>query len=425
MDTKKSILILSQDHTLLSLFKALMKQLSTPVEALFSMNKKKAQELLASRSFDVVIAEDGWIEEPLVSTVPSILWVGEEEKAQPNYWTQPFSIDKMKAHIELLLHPRKSVSIIGGVSTQNLFKKANSAAQYNVPVLITGESGTGKELFARYIHQKSSRSHKPFVVVNCGAIPFNLIESELFGYKKGAFTGAVSDKKGIFESAHEGTLFLDEIGELPYPLQAKLLRALQEKKIRPVGCLHDVDVNIRVVSATNKNLKDMISKNQFREDLWHRLNLFNIEVPPLRERKEDISILAQYFLDKNKSKYSKKDLSFSKEAIESLKSYHYSGNIRELKNIIEKTVVLSLNSVISPQDLFENFNENKKNNKNILSFHLSQEGMDLDSVIQQTEKAIIHQAIQNSKGNRTKAAEILNISQRSLKHRIYKYKLAK
>ena len=426
MEVKKSILVLSKEDALISLFKSLIKKISISVEPTFSQNKNQAQELLKNRSFNLVIAEEGWILESCFQSVPStsVIWVGEEKKNKSNHWVLPFSIDKMKAHIKSLLSSQKPVSIIGGLMIQQLLQKAQYAAQYDVPVLITGKSGTGKELVAQFIHQKSSRNNNPFVVVNCGAIPFHLIESELFGYKKGAFTGAVSDKKGIFESAHKGTLFLDEIGELPLALQAKLLRALQEKTIRPLGSLYDVNVDIRVISATNKNLKDMISKNQFREDLWHRLNLFSIEISSLKKRKEDIPLLAHYFLEKNKVKYYKKNLSFSQEALESLKNYNYPGNIRELENIIEKAVVLSLNSVLTKEDLFEISNEKKNSESNALPFSLSKNSIDLDSVIEQTEKAIIIQAIQNVQGNRAQAAKILNISQRSLKHRIYKYKLA-
>ena len=410
---KKTVLILSQDPSLTSLLKVLVKKISTPLNAVFISDVQKSKELLSNKSIDLVIAEDGW---DLTSCSIPILWIGEEEKDQPNYWRRPFSVNKMRSHIDRMLCPEQ-VSIVGDLN--NITKQADSAAQYNVPVLITGESGTGKELVAKYIHQNSPRYNKPFVIVNCSAIPVNLIESELFGHKKGSFTGAVEDKKGIFEAAHQGTLFLDEIGELPYQLQAKLLRALQEKKIRPVGFLHDVDVDIRVISATNRDLKDMIFLKKFREDLWHRLNLFHIEVPPLRKRSSDISILASHFLNLCKKKYSKKDLSFSTDALESLNNYQYPGNVRELENIIEKAVVLSSDPVISSKDLFGV--QNKK--LNTLPFSLSQKGMDLDSVIQQTEKAIIQQAMKQVHGDRSQVAKILNISPRSLKHRIHKYKL--
>ena len=413
---KKTILILTQDPKLLSLFKALIKKVSTPVNALFVSDFQKSKELLENKSVDLILAEDGW---NLGSCPVPVLWVGEDKNNhQPNYWVQPFSISKMTDHIERMLCTSDKVNLIGD-NLKNVIKQSDSASQYDVPVLITGESGTGKELVARYIHQNSSRHNKPFVVVNCGAIPFNLIESELFGYKKGSFTGATDDKKGIFESAHEGTLFLDEIGELPYLLQAKLLRALQEKKIRPIGFLHDVDVDIRVISATNRDLQNMISQKQFREDLWHRLNLFHIEIPPLRKRRSDIPVLAKHFLAECKNKYNKDELSFSKDALEGLSRYQYLGNVRELENIVEKAVVLSTKPLISSNELFGV----QKKKSNALPFSLSQKGMDLDLVIQQTEKAIIQQAIDQSNGNRTRAAQILKISSRSLKHRIHKYKL--
>ena len=247
------------------------------------------------------------------------------------------------------------------------------------------------------------------------------MESEFFGHKKGSFTGAVADKKGFFESSHQGTLFLDELGDLPVNLQAKLLRAVQDKKIRPVGALQEREVDVRIISATNQNLKQKVQKKIFREDLFHRLAVIHLELPPLRQRKEDIPLLSCYFLKRSKKKYGKEGLRFSKEALEYLKQYHYPGNIRELENMIEKAVLFSAGEDIVKADLHP---EEPKEESNKLDFELPAEGVDLTHILRQTEKQILSSAIHRSKGNRENAAKLLKITPRSLKHRIHKYKLA-
>ena len=287
-------------------------------------------------------------------------------------------------------------------------------------VLITGESGTGKELAARAIHQQSLRKDQIFQAVHCGAVPEDLMESEFFGYEKGAFTGADSSKIGLFESADKGTLFLDELGELPVSLQAKLLRVVQDGVVRPVGSLEEKKINVRIISATHRDLEKMIREKQFREDLFHRLNVIRLNLPPLRQRKEDISALAQAFLAGNQFKHRKK-LNFSKTALEKLENYHYPGNIRELENMIEKAVLLCDGSIIEDKDLFNR----SMNFKKETHWTLPKEEFDLDGRMAQFEKTAIEKTLNQFRGNRLKTANFLKITPRSLKHRIKKYQLSR
>jgi len=234
---------------------------------------------------------------------------------------------------------------------QHIYKLIQQVADTKTNVLITGESGTGKELIAQAIHQESDRSDRPFVVINCGGIPETLMESELFGHKRGSFTGATQDKKGLFELAHKGTIFLDEIGEVSLPIQVKLLRAVQEKVFKPVGGSDDVTVDIRIISATNKNLEKEVIAGNFREDLFYRLNVIEVKVPPLRERKTDLRTLAQHFLEKYTKEMGKEITKFSSYAIDLLNKYDFPGNIRELENLLERSVALSSTNIILPDSL--------------------------------------------------------------------------
>jgi two-component system response regulator PilR (NtrC family) len=290
-------------------------------------------------------------------------------------------------------------------------------------VLITGESGTGKEIIAKAIHQESERSSQPFMVINCGGIPETLMESELFGHKKGAFTGATQDKKGLFEIAHKGTVFLDEIGELSLPIQVKLLRAVQEKVFKHVGGNEDITVDIRIISATNKSLEEEVIAGNFREDLFYRLNVIEIKVPPLRERKADLRALAQHFLEKYSTEMGKEITKFSSYAIDLLKKYDFPGNIRELENLLERSVALSTTNIILPDSLalslhkrrwIEGFKDRR--------FDLDEvaRGVALDSILEEIEREYLKKALDCSNGNKNKAAELLGISFRSLRYRFDK-----
>lgn len=285
-------------------------------------------------------------------------------------------------------------------------------------VLILGESGTGKELVAREIHLRSSRKDQPFVAVNCAAIPQHLIESELFGYSKGAFTGADTHRIGLFEASHRGTIFLDEIGELPLQLQSKLLRVLAEKKVVRLGSSREIPVDIRVISATNQPLNDLASKGQFREDLFYRLNVFQILLPPLRERREDIPVLANHFLKKFAEEYRKKITSFEDQALKTLSMYSFPGNIRELINIVEQSTVLETGSVIQNETLPEKI-RNQVKTKTEEDFIDTSE-INFENKVEQYEKKLILDALEKAKGIKTQAAKLLNISFRSLRYRLQK-----
>ncbi len=293
-------------------------------------------------------------------------------------------------------------------------------ADYDTTVLITGETGTGKELVARTIHSKSSRRSAPFVPVNCGAIPEGLMESELFGHTKGAFTDAVRTRNGLFQEADGGTIFLDEVGELPKELQVKLLRVLQEGEIRRVGDTKTIKVDVRVIAATSRDLEEEIKEGRFREDLYYRLNVIPIKVPPLRERKEDIELLAGFFLERYSCRYAKKIRGISPEAMELLLAYHWPGNVRELENVMERAVILEDKEVITPESLpiFKNTGKHTTQKEEETYPTLS-----IKKAEEELEKKLIKKALQITGGNRTKAAKLLEISHRALLYKIKNYGL--
>ncbi len=296
---------------------------------------------------------------------------------------------------------------------RDLIKRVASST---TSVLITGESGTGKEMVARALHFQSPRAKEPFVVLNCGAMPENLIESELFGHVKGAFTGANTEKEGLFRAAAGGTLFLDEVGELPPPLQVKLLRVLQERKVRPVGGSSEVEVDVRVLAATNRNVESEVDRGAFREDLFYRLNVIRIEVPPLRERPEDIPVLAGYFLQKHAAVQGRR-LEFSPEAMRWLTQQSYAGNVRELENIVERGVTLSPGSVVNREDLGDTHPSRKATNISLIP-----EGrFDLDAYLAQVERELLLRALDQSAGVRKKAADLLGMSFRQFRYRLAKH----
>ena len=293
-------------------------------------------------------------------------------------------------------------------------------------VLITGESGTGKELVAKAIHQMSPRRHKPFVTVNCGSVPETLMESELFGHKKGSFTGATATRNGLFEVAHEGTLFLDEIAELTPALQVKLLRAVQEKKFKMVGGTEEMSVDVRIISATNRDLEQGVMEGRFREDLYYRLNVIHIHMPPLRERPEDIPLLAHHFLEKYSQQMSKDIKKISAFALDILKNYNFPGNVRELENIIERSVALEASSIVLPDSLtLSSFKQSQvRTDSRQASVILPSEGLNLDQVLSQLEKDLLQQALARTRGAKQKAAELLGITFRSFRYRLAKLGLA-
>ena len=286
-------------------------------------------------------------------------------------------------------------------------------------VLITGESGTGKELVAVAIHKNSDRKDKPFVAINCGGIPENLLESELFGYMKGAFSGACADKPGLFEVANQGTIFLDEIGELPQFLQVKLLRVVQEKTFRRIGGTIDVKVDARIISATNQDLAQKVKNSDFREDLYYRLNVIPVKIPPLRERNEDIPLLVSYFTEKYSKEFKKEIKKISPYALRLLMGHPFPGNVRELENIIERSVALETTNIILPENLaMPETGEMDENTA--LSADIPEEGISLNKELARIERRLIKKALQKASGSKTKAARYLNISFDSLRYRLEK-----
>jgi len=304
-----------------------------------------------------------------------------------------------------------------------LYDLLEKIAPTKTNILITGESGTGKELAAKAIHYNSSRKDKPFVTLNCGAIPESLIESELFGHMKGAFTDAINTKKGLFEMADEGTIFLDEISELPLLMQVKLLRVLQDKEFKRVGGTDDIRVDVRIISATNKDLEEGVKEKRFREDLFYRLNVIQIKMPPLRDRKEDIPILAAHFLKKFSEELNKNLLKISPEALTMLLNYEYPGNVRELQNIIERAVALGNGNELTPQHLSSYLDEQIQSKRGAIDLDIPADGIDLEKVIEEIERALLLKALDRTKGIKKKAAELLRINFRSMRYRLEKYGL--
>jgi two-component system, NtrC family, response regulator PilR len=315
--------------------------------------------------------------------------------------------------------------IVGqSIQMKKIFDLILKAAPVISNVLITGESGTGKELVARSIHENSLRKDQPFVTISCAGFPETLIESELFGYRKGAFTGALTHKKGLVETAQKGTLFLDEIGELSPYLQVKILRLLQERVFLPLGETQEQAVDVRFICATNKDLENEVMEKRFREDLFFRINVISIPLPPLRERPEDISALANFFLEKYSKILNKGIRKISSFALKILSQYHFPGNVRELENIIERSVAMEQSTIILPESLvLANYKGLTSSGKTTSSMILPADGLDLDQTLDSLEKNLILQALQKVQGNKQRTATLLKINLRSLRYRMMKHGL--
>jgi DNA-binding NtrC family response regulator len=315
--------------------------------------------------------------------------------------------------------------IIGeSTAIHNLSREIQRVAPTDATVLLTGESGTGKEVFSRAVHQLSSRRDKPFVTVNCAAIPHTLIENELFGHEKGSYTGATSRKIGKFEMADQGTIFLDEIGELHVSVQAKVLRVIEEQSFERIGGLETIRVNTRVVAATNRNLQEQVERKEFREDLFFRLSVFPIHIPPLRDRMSDVKLLAQFFVDKFAGDLHRHGLSLSPDAARALEEYSWPGNVRELQNTIERAVILSDGRQIQPKDLNFAFQERKSSEDFVHLLDLSGSLADVAGrATRAVERAKIKQSLELAKWNKTQAAEILKVSYKTLLTKVKEYEL--
>jgi two-component system, NtrC family, response regulator PilR len=333
-----------------------------------------------------------------------------------DFLTKPIDLNSLRSVVQSALNIKpkqvsKKPSIIGDSQViQDLRKTIEKVARSQAPIYISGESGTGKELAAHMIHDFGPRAENPFIPINCGAIPDDLMESEFFGHKKGSFTGAITDKEGLFQAADGGTLFLDEIAELPQHMQVKLLRAIQEKVVRPVGSQKEFRVDVRILSATNCDLSEQVNKGLFRQDLLYRINVIELKIPPLRERVEDILPLIDHVLEKMVKDSDIEKPNLSKEAISLLKSYHFPGNIRELENILERAVTLCSDNLIEKEDiqLSELPQTEIKNDAA------------LDSVLGDIEKQKILEALEKTRWNKTAAAKVLGISFRALRYRLEK-----
>ena len=303
---------------------------------------------------------------------------------------------------------------------QELFKMIEVVSATNSTVLITGESGTGKELVAKAIHLNSPRAEEAFVSVNCGAFTETLLESELFGYVRGAFTGATANKKGLFEVSDKGTIFLDEVGDTSLAMQVKLLRVLQERTLRRVGSTEELSVDVRIIAATNRDLSEMVAENQFREDLFYRISVIPLELTPLRHRRDDIPLLADHFLARLNASMGRKFDHISDEALKKLESYDWPGNVRELENALERAFILETSNELSAQHLPENVSTNSRM-RSTASF--PDEGFDLELYVENLQKNFLEEALRRTNGVQVKAAELLRMSYRSFRHYMQKYNI--
>ena len=416
------------------------------IDADVAENGLSAQRMISEERYDAVIAD---LRMPGLDGLSLIRWIRHEGFRIPvimisahgdindavtalkdgadDYLVKPFDPDELLIKLKGLINAQNLINAAAGAKKSSGFLGESSSvgqirriieriAPSQATVLITGESGTGKEVAARQIHLLSSVSSGPFMAINIGGVPENLIESELFGYEKGAFTGADGRKPGLFELASGGTLFLDEIGDMPAALQVKILRVLQEKKITRLGGTEEIAINARIIAATNKNLEDMVRKGKFREDLFYRLNVVRIELPPLRERKEDIPLLSAYIAKKLAKRMDKRIEGFTPEAMEALKAHEFYGNVRELENILERALIFSDGPTIGKNDLLFSQSVSK-------DMQGSKDDLIPDEVysLKEIEKYAIIKALQRWEGNRTKAAEELGISRRTLITKIAEY----
>ena len=423
---------------------------------------QKAEEVLRKKTFEMVISD---LQMPHITGLellkivkenyPNTLFMlitafGTTETAVDamkmgayDYITKPFKLDEVRINISNALKSKtlenENISLKRELTKEYSFQNlvGNSAAMHQVydlikrvsdsptNILITGESGTGKEMVAKAIHYNGILKDKPFISVNCGAIPESLMESEMFGHKKGSFTGAIADKPGLFEAADGGTLFLDEVGELPLTIQVKLLRSIQERIVRRVGSNDDTHVTVRIIAATNRDLEEMVKLGTFRQDLYYRLNVIQIRSPALRERRDDVPVLAKFFLKKYNERLNKNISGISQDALALLKNYDYPGNVRELENIIERTIALEAGASILPESLppFVKTSSGRREMVSSEGIEITEEGVDLDKIIGQIEKELIVKAIHAANGIKKRAAKLLGITFRSMRYRVEKYNL--
>ena len=459
MGSAKRILVVDDEESMRELLEIVLGNDGYEVTAVSSADD--AQELLEATVFDLVLTDLrmgierdagmrllGWLEENGLS-IPAIMITahGSVETAieamkrgAADYIMKPFKNDEIRLLVRRAIEQRdlarentalrkeqarlgKVENMIGtSAAIEEVREMIRRVAGLPSTIAIYGESGTGKELVARNIHQLSGRSGKPFVAVNCGSIPENLLESELFGHTKGAFTGASREKEGLFVVADGGTLFLDEIGEMPLPLQVKLLRVLDDSLITPLGGTRGTVVDVRLLSATNRNLEEMAREGTFREDLYYRLNVIPITVPPLRDHADDIPLLVQHFAVSMAERLNRPAIECDEEAIAILCAYHWPGNIRELENLMERALALCQGEVITAADIPAHVREHISTTSD-RDRKLPDTGLDLEELIAKIEVDLIEQALARSKHSQKRAAELLGLSARSLRYRLQKYEL--
>jgi two-component system response regulator PilR (NtrC family) len=454
------ILVVDDEPSIREFLQIMLKREKMDVE--LAENGRIAWEKLQANEYDLVISD---IQMPEMSGIELLAKIKEKDPSAIvlmitafgstetaveamklgayDYLSKPFKIDDVKLRIQKALEKRVLVSdnirlrtevgekysfsnIVGQApSMMRIFDLVKRVAPTNSSILITGESGTGKELIAKAVHYNSQLADGPFISVNCGAIPENLIESEMFGHVKGSFTGAISDKRGYFEAANGGTIFLDEIGEMPLPLQASMLRALSEGTFYPVGANEPVQSNVRVVAATNRDLEEEIRAKNFREDLYFRLNVIHIKAPSLRERKEDIGVLVQHFVEKFSKSFGKDVRSVSSDTMDLLRTYAWPGNVRELENVIERMMALESGPSLLPDGLPEHIREPLKPRFDTLgqSMTWNAAGVKLDEILGNVEREYLLKALEQAQSVKRDAARLLAISMRSLRYRLEKFNL--
>ncbi len=356
-----------------------------------------------------------------------------------DYIKKPFKADAIHLIVKLALETQNlrrkvkrlsraepDIKMVGNSpALLQIFRQIREVAKHETAtVLITGESGTGKELVAHAIHNLSPRCERPFVEINCGSLPFNLLESELFGHERGAFTDAKVRKIGLFEESDNGSIFLDEIGEMDMNLQVKLLRVLEDRKIRRLGGNRNIDINVRIIAATNADMKGAIERKEFREDLYYRLNVFPIHIPPLRDRREDVPCLLENFLKKFSKDFNKDMQGFSREALDLMMRYHWPGNVRELRNVVERICIMHNVEQIRPEHLPREIWGEAPQSEVPFSFEIPPEGIVLDDVVGQVEKELVEKAYRITGGNVAKTARILNVPRGTLRYKLEKYELS-
>ncbi|NPA54047.1 MAG: sigma-54-dependent Fis family transcriptional regulator [Aquificae bacterium] len=442
--SKKKILVVDDDKDILTLLKIKLKNKDLEIQA--QSSPLKALDIIANEKIDLVLIDQRMPEltglefieivKDRFPELPVILMTafGDIEDAVKaiklgalHYITKPINYDELQhivnkaLEISSLKEEVKTLKdllfediVAESKKMKEILETAKKVAPFDATVLITGESGTGKEVLAKFIHKNSKRKDKPFIAINCGAIPDELLEAELFGYKKGAFTGASSDKKGLIEEADGGTILLDEIGDLPLNLQVKLLRLLQEGEIKPLGSSKTKKVDVRFIAATNQNLEQLVKEGKFREDLYYRLNVIKIHIPPLKERKEDILPLTKFFIKKYSMKYNIKPKTLSEKAISELLSYDWPGNVRELENTIERLVLMTSGDIIN--SVFENDVSNRYTKITFKKYKEAKEDF---------EKNYLKTLLSLTEGNISKASKISGLTRAQIYRMMKRHGLEK